>query len=65
MASKRIYIVTEREGDEVVKQRLVNATNQSQAIRHVVAPRFTAEAGTPSQCVDLAVKGVKVEETAE
>lgn len=59
--SSRIYVVTETTASGK-SQRLVRATHQSQAIRHVVEPRFTAEVAEQDVLVDLAGKGTKVED---
>lgn len=64
MATKRIYVVTETNGEKVTKH-LVKATNSSTAIRHVVEPKFTAELATQEDCIALAGEGVKVQEAGE
>lgn len=64
----RIYVVSEHAdpADAVgVVKRMVRASTPAQAIRHVVAPRFTAEVATTDDAVTLASNGVKVEDAAE
>lgn len=65
---KRIYIVTtagarDPAGNEV-PPRMVEAVNQHQALRHVVADSHTVELATQQQCIDLALAGVRVERPA-
>lgn len=59
MSSNRIYRVTE-EGKEGC--RLVRATSQAQAIRHVASTRFEAAVATQDDLVAALTNGSKVEE---
>jgi hypothetical protein len=62
MATSRIYLVTERDVKGVIiTSFLIRAQNQSRAIRHV-AKRFAAKVASQDQLVELAGKGVKVQE---
>lgn len=56
--STRIYTVTEKGSDKV---RLVEASSQSQAIRHVVADRFEATAASGKDVAAAMQAGVKLE----
>lgn len=57
--SRRPYLVHEA-GNST--PRLVNATSQAAAIRHVVGSRFKAEAASASDVIQVMVTGVKPEE---
>ena len=61
--AKRIYVVTEGEAGD--SQRLVRASNPSQAITHVVKSIFKATVATQDELVTLASAGHSVEETNE
>lgn len=56
----RIYFVTQNEPQKTV--RLVKATSQSAAIRHVVEPSFEAHIAKQDELVELLNNGIKVEE---
>jgi hypothetical protein len=56
----RIYVV-KCTLDGHTSPRLVEAGTASQAIRHVVGDKFSAEAAGPKDIVDLMTKGVTVE----
>ncbi len=56
MSSTRIYIVKGPEGE-----RLVEAASTSQAIRHVVTPKYTAGVASTKQLAQLMTAGAKVE----
>jgi hypothetical protein len=56
---KRPYLVHETGNDT---PRLVNASSQAAAIRHVVGSRFKAEAASASDVIQVMVTGVKPEE---
>lgn len=60
----RIYRVVENIDDAAADAvyHLVRAQSASQAIRHIVSPRFTADVATPDNLVDLVGAGVKVRE---
>lgn len=65
MITLRIYKVTENidlaQADAIY--HLVRAPSAAQAIRHIVAPRFTAELATQEELVALVSDGVKVRES--
>lgn len=56
--SQRIYRVTQ--GDV---SRLVRATSQATARSHVAKDTITVEVASPTDTYELAIAGVKVEET--
>lgn len=59
----RIYTVTERDAKgHAISERLVRASSQAQAIRHVVDPRFTASVPSPDELVRLTLADVKIED---
>lgn len=60
MATKRIYLISPVAGSEAEPARLVEASTQAEAIRHV-ARKYRAEVATTRQVADLCVAGVKVE----
>ena len=61
MAAKtRIYWVKE-DGSGGGGDRLIEATSQSQAIRHAVGERFTAVIASPRNVAQLVATGVSVE----
>lgn len=51
----RIYRVTSQHGD-----KLVRATSQAQAIRHVVATDYTAKVATQDDILSMVESGCKV-----
>ena len=57
----RIYVVLTKDKVEPLDTRLVEATSQHQAIRHVVKDLFTAKVASAKETVDLIGKGYKVE----
>lgn len=59
--TKRIYVVNDT-GAGAATTFLVNAGSASQAIRHVVKDRYTAEVVKTHQLAKLIVAGVKVQE---
>ena len=59
-AATRIYAVTV----EGKHKKLVRAASQAAAIRHVAKPMFAADVATQDELVELAGKGVKVEDAA-
>lgn len=64
----RIYAVGPKKGSgaqPVESVRLVRASTQAQAVRHVVRNTFTAEVATQEQLVDLMTVGVRVEDAGE
>ncbi len=68
MVAKRIYVVTEFDGTEVVGETLVKATSQAQAIRGVAKGKFSASPAGSSTVADMMAAGHKVleiEETTE
>ena len=56
----RIYKVAAKDGSAA---RLVRATNQATALRHVVDDTLTVGVPSQDELVELASKGVKVETT--
>lgn len=60
MSNERIYTVT-GPGESV---RLVKATNQAQAIRHVARNTFQVEVASAVQVADLMIAGTKVEQSS-
>lgn len=70
MPTTRIYLVSRAAGTApndagTIEGRLVRASSQSMAIRHVVRNTYKAEVATPDQLVDLVTIGTKVEEAGE
>lgn len=70
MATTRIYLVGRVPGAApadagTIEGRLVRATSQAMAIRHVVRSTYKAEVATPEQLVDLLTIGTKVEDAGE
>ena len=57
----RLYIVTQDSGE----QSLVEAANPSQAIRHVVANRYSAKPASPMEVAKLVGDGVQVQKAGE
>ena len=53
----RPYIVTDKSG----VQRLVQAGNQAQALRHVATDQFNVKAASASEVIELMTAGVKPE----
>ena len=53
----RPYIVSDKQG----AQRIVQAANQAQALRHVATDQFTVKAASASEVIDLMTAGVKPE----
>jgi hypothetical protein len=62
--STRIYVVTGPQGPEM-KQRLVDASTQSVAVRHASQRHFSAKVATQKELVELLAAGVKVEKAGE
>lgn len=60
MSTQRIYLVSN--GKDA---RLVRASNQAQAVRHVVRNTFTASVASQDELVDALGKGIKVEDASE
>lgn len=60
VADSRIYVVKHNNA-----QRLVRAGNPAQAIRHVAKKEISAEVASQDQLVELAGKGVTVEDAGE
>lgn len=54
--AQRTYIVSSKAGD-----RLVVATNQSQAIRHVVSQEYKARSADGMEVATLMERGIKLE----
>lgn len=73
MAEKRVYVVAvnQQNGDaargapDTVVKRLVKAAQPAQAIRHVAKGMISAHVGKQDELIELAGKGVKVEEAGE
>lgn len=60
--STRIYVVSSKSNIASDRgNRLVRASNPSQALRHVAEGLFDVEVASQDQLVDLAGKGIKVE----
>ncbi len=59
----RIYVVR-RTGDNTGENRLVEATSQAQAIRHVTGGIYTAEVAKTKDLADLMASGAKVEKAS-
>lgn len=57
MSQTRIYCVIAKDGT----QRLVEATSQNQAIRHVVTPDYRATIASPKTVAHLLQQGLKLE----
>lgn len=53
------YIVTDTDTEE--EPRLIKASNQAQAIRHVTTPRFACRVATADDIVKLVERDVEVE----
>lgn len=62
MTPKRIYEVTHKPSAE---PRLVRATNQAQALRHVVRDTHEVAVASQDRLVALVQQGRKVEEASE
>lgn len=60
----RIYIV-KKTGQELSDVRLVEATSQSQALRHVIGGSYVAEAVTPKELAGWMQQGTRVESAIE
>jgi hypothetical protein len=54
----RIYVVTD---NETKKQRLIRATNRAEAVRFASRTRFSVEAASQDDLVNLLPNGVKIE----
>ena len=61
MTERRIYRVTKAEG---IPDRLIEAANAAQAIRHATSP-FKATLATQADLVRLIKEGVEVEKAGE
>lgn len=59
MSKTRIYTVLDEDTD---KRRLVRATNNAQAVRHVTSNRFAAAVTPQEQLVRLLGEGVEIED---
>lgn len=57
MSATRPYIVTDKAGDT----RLVQASNQAQALRHAATNQFTVRAATANEVLELMTRGVQPE----
>ncbi len=57
MSAIRPYIVTDKAGDT----RLVQASNQAQALRHAAINQFTVRAATANEVIELMTSGVQPE----
>lgn len=64
MGERRIYVVTEVR-DEIVSERLVNATTPAGAIRHLVKGSFTASAAKTADVARLMAAGGTVVEAGD
>lgn len=42
--------------------KLVRASSQAAALRHVIKPMYEVDVATPDELVELTLKGVKIEE---
>lgn len=62
--SKRIYIV-EAKGSQGPQSRLVDASTQAQAIRHVVGATFEARVASAREVAEMVQAGLKVEAAVE
>lgn len=60
MATRRIYVVTETQGKDVL-EHLVEAGSQSQAVRHMVKARFEAVPAKSSEVARLMKAGATVQ----
>lgn len=60
MSAARIYAVEEDNVGGVT--RLVKATNQAQALRHVARDRFDVRVASALEVADLMASGVKVQD---
>jgi hypothetical protein len=58
----RIYVVTD---NETQKQRLIRATNRAEAVRFASRTRFTVEAASQDDLVNLLPNGVTIESQDE
>ena len=56
--SIRIYVVTD---NETQKQRLIRAANRAEAVRFASRTRFSVEAASQDDLVNLLPNGVKIE----
>jgi hypothetical protein len=54
----RIYVVTD---NETQKQRLIRAANRAEAVRFASRTRFSVEAASQDDLVNLLPNGVKIE----
>lgn len=59
---KRIYVVQEQTSETEMTERLVRATSQASAIRHLVVGRFIAEPAGAGDIVRLMGAGALVQE---
>jgi len=59
--STRIYLVSETDGDE----RLVRASNQSQAVKHAVGSRFSAKVASQDDLARMLPEGAAIENSGE
>lgn len=57
----RVYVVR----DDANELRLVEASSQAQAIRHVVGKRYTAKPATVADVCELVGGGMKVEKAGK
>lgn len=57
--SKRIYRVISANGD-----KLVRASSQAQAIRHVVTNTYTAKVATQDDLISMLESGMKVDDAS-
>jgi hypothetical protein len=58
MSAQRIYIVSD---NDTTGARLVKATSQAQAIRHVAESRYNVEVASAMDVADMMVSGITVE----
>jgi len=63
MSETRLYKVTDKTGKEV--DRLVDAGNPSQAIRHCVNGRYDASPAKPKDVSSMMSLGIRVEKAGE
>lgn len=61
-SNKRVYVVSEFEGDKLMSEKLVRAGSQAAAIRHIVGGRFSADAAKSEDVVRLMTEGVTVQD---
>ena len=60
----RIYIIADAKSPDISEPRLVRATTQSQALRHVASDSFRVKVASQDELVEHVGNGVEVEDAS-